>query len=152
MSDKPIHSFNGIGVWFSNKMLGGVNKIIGMPIVWRIKFCINMANFMRKFFKIFCFSSSNLKAHKSLCLTVYCCPEPNVFLKFTHNSSNSKTSTFSFWGRIFSNFAPAFFTQFITDTWLTFSILSIRLNPFPSKYNCIAFFLICSGYPFRPPV
>ena len=75
-----------------------------------------MTFFICKFLEVFRFSSTNLKADKPLRGAVYCGPEPDVFLKFTHNSSSSKTSTFSSFLGIFSNFAPALFTQFMTET------------------------------------
>ena len=147
VTQKSVHALDGICVCFSSEMFGRVDEIVGMPMVRCIKFCINMANFIYQFLKAFCFSSSDLKANKPLCSAIYCGPEPDVFLKFMHNSSSSKTSTFSSFLGSFSNFAPAFFTQFMTETWLTLRILSILLKPFPSKYSCIAFRLICSGYP-----
>ena len=145
MTQQPIHALDGVRMCFSSEMFCGGDEIVGTPMVRRIKFCVNMANFVREFLEVFCFSSSNLKHNKPLCVAVYCGPEPDIFLKFMHNSSSSKTSTFSSFLGTFSNFAPAFFTQFMTETWLTLRILSILLKPFPSKYNCIAFRLICSG-------
>ena len=73
-----------------------------------------MANFIREFLEVFCFSSANLKPNKPLCGAVYRDPELDVFLKFIHNSSSSKTSTFSSFLGTSYNFAPAFFTQFMT--------------------------------------
>ena len=145
MTQQPIHALDGVGMCFADEMFCGDDEIVGMPMVRRIKSCVNMANFIREFFEVFCFSSANLKPNKPLCVAVYCGPEPDVFLKFMHNSSSSKISTFSSFLGTFSNFAPAFFTQFMTETWLTLRILSILLKPFPSKYSCIAFRLICSG-------
>ena len=52
-----------------------------------------MANFIREFLEAFCFSSANLKADKPLCGAAYRGHESDAFLKFTHNSSRSKTST-----------------------------------------------------------
>ncbi len=89
-------------------------------------------------------ATPDLKANKPLSSVLYGGSEPDVFL-FTHNSSSSKTSTFSSFLGTFSNFVPAFFTQFMTETWLTLRILSIRRKPFSSKYSCIAFRLMCSG-------
>ncbi len=145
MTQQPIHALDGVRVCFPREVFGRPDEIVGMPMIRRIKPCVNMANFIREFLEVFCFSSSNLKSNKPLCGAVYRGPEPDVFLKFMHNSSSSKTSTFSSFLGTFSNFAPAFFTQFMTETWLTLRILSILLKPFPSKYNCIAFRLICSG-------
>ena len=145
MTQQPIHALDGVRVRFASDMFCWGDNFVCMPMIRRIKLGINMTNFTRKFLEIFCFSSANLKANKPLCGAVYRGPEPDVFLKFMHNSSSSKTSTFSSFLGTFSNFAPAFFTQFMTETWLTLRILSILLNPFPSKYNCIAFRLICSG-------
>ena len=51
-----------------------------------------------------------------------------------HNLSSSKTSTFSSFLGTFSNFAPAFFTQFMTETWLTLSIPSSLLKPLPPEH------------------
>ena len=145
VTQQPVHALDGVRVRFADEMFCWCNNFVGMPMVWRIKFGVNMTNFMRQFLEISCFSSTDLKANKPLCVAVYCGPEPDVFLKFMHNSSSSKTSTCSSFLGTFSNFAPAFFTQFMIETWLTLRILSILLNPFPSKYNCIAFRLVCSG-------
>ena len=116
MTQQPIHALDGVRVCFSSEMFCEGNEIVCMPMVRRIKSCVNMANFIREFLEVFCFSSSNLKTNEPLCVAVYCVPEPDIFLKFMHNSSSSKTSTFSSFLGTYSNFAPAFFTKFMTET------------------------------------
>ena len=110
MTQQPVNVLDGVCVCFSSEMFCGGDEIVGMPMVWRIKPCVNMANFIREFLEVFCFSSANLKTNEPLCGAVYCGPEPDVFLKFTRNSSSSQTSIFSSFLGTFSKFAPAFFT------------------------------------------
>ena len=74
-----------------------------------------MTIFIREFLEVFCFSSADLKSNKPLCSAVYCGPEPDVFKKFIHNSSSSKTSTFRLLGT-FSNFALAFYLVYDRNT------------------------------------
>ncbi len=107
MTQQPVHSLDGVRVCFASEMFGEVDEMVGIPMIRRIKSCIDMTNFIREFLGMFCFSSADLKDDKPLCSAVYCGPEPDVFL-ITHNSSKSKTSTFSSFLGIFSNFAPAF--------------------------------------------
>ena len=101
MTQQPIHALDGVGMCFADEMFCGDDEIVCMPMVRRIKSCVNMANFIREFLEVFCFSSANLKPNEPLCGAVYCGPEPDVFLKFTHNSSSSKTSTFSYFYRLY---------------------------------------------------
>ena len=46
VTQKPVHALDGVRVCFSSEMLGWVDEIVGMPIIRRIKFCVNMANFI----------------------------------------------------------------------------------------------------------
>ena len=80
MTQQPIHALDGVRVCFSSEMFCGGDEIVYMPMVRRIKSCVNMANFIREFLEVFCFSSSNLETNKPLCVAVYCGPEPDVFL------------------------------------------------------------------------
>ena len=53
VTQKPIHALNGVCVCFSSEMFGWVDEIVGMPMVRCIKFRINMANFICKFWMRF---------------------------------------------------------------------------------------------------
>ncbi len=66
-------------VCFSRETFGRVDEIVGMPMMSCIKLCVNMANFIYEFLKVFCFSKSDLKGNKPLCGAVYCGPDPDVF-------------------------------------------------------------------------
>ena len=46
VTQKSVHALDGVRVCFSSEMLGWVDEIVGMPIIRRIKFCVNMANFI----------------------------------------------------------------------------------------------------------
>ena len=87
VTQQPIHALNGICVCFTSEMFCGGNNIACMPMVRCIKLCVNIANFIRDFLEIFCFSSANLKSDKPLCGTIYCGAEPDVFyLHTTHRA------------------------------------------------------------------
>ncbi len=68
-----------------------------------------MANFIREFLEVFCFSSANLKPNKPLCVAVYCGPEPDVFFKIYAQLIELQGLTFSSFLETFSNFAPVFY-------------------------------------------
>ena len=137
---------DGVRVCFASEMLCGFDKIVCLQVVRCIKFCVNIADFAHEFLEAFCFSSANLKPNKPLCGAVQCGPDPDIFLIYAQLIELQKFYFFIFF-RDFLYFVTAFFTQFMTETWLTLSILSIRRKPFPSKYSCIAFCLICAGQP-----
>ncbi len=46
VTQHPVHALDGIGMSFSSEMFGQVDEIVGTPMVRRIKFCINMADFI----------------------------------------------------------------------------------------------------------
>ena len=138
MTQQPIPALDSVRVHFSSEMFCGSNKTVFMPMLRRIKSCVNMANFIRELLEVFCFSSANLKSNKPLCGAVYCGPEPNIFLNYAQLIELRNLDFFVFLGT-FSNFTPAFFTQFITETRLTLRILSIFLKPFPSKIQLYCF-------------
>ncbi len=49
MTQQPVNSLNGVRVCFSSEMFGRVDEIVDMPMVRRIKFCVNIANFICEF-------------------------------------------------------------------------------------------------------
>ena len=53
VTQKPIHALNGVRVCFSSEMFGRGDEIVGTPMVRRIKFCVNMANFICEFLEAF---------------------------------------------------------------------------------------------------
>ena len=88
MTQQPIHALDGVRVCFPREVFGRLDEIVGMPVIRRIKPCVNIANFIREFLEVFCFSSANLKPNKPLCGAVYRGPEPDVFLNLrtTHQA------------------------------------------------------------------
>lgn len=92
---------------FPTRCLAESMRLRGAPMVRCVKFHVNMANFICQFFKVFCFSNSNLKTNKSLCGAVYRGPKPDVFLVHAQPIEFQNLDFSVFW-ETFSNFAPAF--------------------------------------------
>ena len=101
MTQQPIHALDGVRVCFSSEMFCGGDEIVGMPMVRCIKSCVNMANFIREFLEVFCFSSANLKPNDPLCGAVYRGPEPDVFLIYAQLIKLQNIDFFDFFRNLF---------------------------------------------------